>query len=295
MCAEENDVVGTIPTARDEALETDSPNSETDDSVQAAVAGSEPDADDEPQGDTEEQQDAKGKAWDKDRQKRDEERAARQKATEDRVNAVSEKLDALPDQITDQIVKRLLGQDRVKSDNLVQQEQTDDVLTVLESLGEDADYETVIRAIKSVPKAIKGRDLLIKKLEAEQAAQKETLTARQRADDDKRISDEQWKLCDALDKQYADSTPVLRADALERTRKLLAEEGYTATDLPYPKTVRAFIRLAYREVADEAEKQKERHKNEPKQDSMVGGSKADRAKRGSLDEVYDQMKSDGEV
>ena len=183
----------------------------------------------------------------------------------------------------------------MKSDNLVQQEQTDDVLTVLESLGEDADYETVIRAIKSVPKAIKGRDLLIKKLEAEQAAQKETLTARQRADDDKRISDEQWKLCDALDKQYADSTPVLRADALERTRKLLAEEGYTATDLPYPKTVRAFIRLAYREVADEAEKQKERHKNEPKQDSMVGGSKADRAKRGSLDEVYDQMKSDGEV
>ncbi len=296
MCAKDNDTFEPIPTTSGqddqggsafqdvEEPEVEEPEADAEAKVETKVL---------PPADDAEDSEAKAKAWDKDRQKRDEERAARQKATEDRVNAISEKLEALPDQLSEQIVKRLLGSQDRKTP--AQQEQTDDVLAVLEALDENADFETIVKAIKSLPKALKGRDAAIKQLQATLEGHEQKMTARELSDADKEIADEQWKLCDALDKRFSGGKPVLRADALTRAKELIAEDGCTAANPPSPREAKAYIRLAYREVAEEAEKQRERRKNEPEVDTLVGGSKAGSAKRGSLAEVYADMKRSGQL
>ena len=249
--------------------------------------------------------------WDADRQKRDEERAERQRKLEDRVDTIGQQMQALPSQILDTL--KGIIQSPQKPGETAGEKVEDDLeamIAALEGAGENVEAEQILKTLRGTAKAVKGRDGELAKLQENfdnlVKTVQEDRARSQKRDELDAARDSQAALrsqLDNLDRQYGNGTEILRADAVAMARQTCRELGFDEDGLdtdkrPLPaSTAVVALREAYRAVAaKKAEQERQTTSSTPNLDNILGGKAADgEIPRGTMKEVVSAMKRTGQI
>lgn len=213
--------------------------------------------------------------WDKERQRRDEQRAAQIKAIEESVVRQQQQLARITD---------LLERKEAKPDEKLK---VDEDLEDL--IDEDIDYADLVKVVKSLKGDLKNAKQELGKVNDQLAKELERSKLRDETEAQKEARLEIEKLMLEFDKKYG---AEYRNDAMKATHKMLKEEGYDEDkNVPPVSAIRLALRLAYKEVTSKPKKRTTGTILDP----ATGGSGVGDLKKGSLKEVLKDMRQKGKL
>lgn len=253
-------------------------------------------------------QEGKPAGWDKDRQKRDQDRAEKVKNLESGLEGLKAQVQDLPNQI----LKGLVGRISDSATQKTEQDKPDGLQEVIARLNavnsEDVDFDKLWGAVKDVAHHVsattQGKDTVIAelkdelaKLGTELADEKKRNTERDEREDQQQADKRYNDLLASLDKQYAKGKSILRVDAIDLAQEELGKMGFDGdSKLPPESTVTMALKLAYREVAEKKDReQKEKEASGVTLDSIQAGATASGQKSMSLIEKVAQMRREGRL
>lgn len=234
-------------------------------------------ADDEP----------KPQAWDKDRQKRDQEQAEHRKRLEAQIEALTERNNELTQQMTSFL------QQQVGSS---QDNEPDEVQEMLDGLSGDSDAEDMANAIKTLAKRSGDTSaveemmerFLAKKLEPLQQELEELRTHNSKRED-------QETLGSILSEMDAEFGSQYRNQAIAQAQDFLRSQGRDDENPPTLLETQMAIRAAYQQLSQKGGKPAPRKPSVPLDSGRGGKGPSSKSLRGSLDDVVEGMVASGRI
>ena len=249
----------------------------------------EPEEDDEPTGEED-------KAWDKDRQRRDEERAEERRQLQGQVQTMAQTNAALTDEL------RALREGGAPNATAAEDREFEEALAQVDGLSdmsEPAEIAKAIKATKRLAVSAKGGGDRVARVEAALQAITEHVRALGEAVSAKQGRDDLETAMVALDSEYG---PMLHNEAKNLAGELLLEQGRTKQNPPTIIEKKMALKLAYQQLAGKKAEKDEikpgrpvRRPKLPSDAGSGGGLGAGTLKRGTLEEVAGDMAREGKL